>query len=413
MELFDRTKTDKRWHFIVNIAYFVIILGLAYFLFDRCLSLFLPLLVAFFVAMILKRPIAYIDKKTPFKRGFISVVLVLSVLGLGVGLLVLLGFEVAPEIKGFFTYAYSRINDLPQLILTFKNWLLGVLANLPESFTADLSVTVADFLDNVAENGLAGLNVKPDTFNWTSLISTGGDILINTVGQFPSFVISCVITVISCIFVCTDYEHIRDFILAQMSAENGRKLFHAKQLAVGSMWKMVKAYGLIFLITAFEMTIALSVLKLIGVYKSDYLFIIAILIAVVDIIPVLGTGTVLIPWGVISLLTGKVGLGIGLLITYAVVLVIRQVLEPKLVSGQIGLPPIVTITSMYVGTKALGVFGFFIMPFLVTILNEMNKAGIIHLFNSSKKEEAPDSVPVVQQQNQQQNADADAQAPQS
>ena len=385
MELFDRTKTDKKWSFIVNIAYVAIILGLAYFLFEYCLSLFLPLLVAFFVAMILKRPIAYLDKKTPLKRGPISVFLVLSVLGVGVGLLVLLGFKVAPEIKGFFTYAYSRINDFPQLVLTFKNWLLGVLANLPESFTADLRVTVSEFLDNVAENGLAGLNVKTDTFNWTSVISTGSDILISTVGQFPSLVISFVITVISSIFVCADYEHIRDFILAQMSDENGRKLRHAKQLCVTSMLKMVKAYGLIMLITTFEMTVALSILKLIGVYKSDYLFIVAILIAVVDIIPVLGTGTVLIPWGVISLLTGNVGLGIGLLITYAVVLVIRQVLEPKLVSGQIGLPPIVTITSMYVGTKIIGVFGFFIMPLLMTMLNEMNNAGIIHLFNSTKK----------------------------
>ncbi len=388
MELFDRTKTDKRWNFIVNTGYFVIILGLIYFLFDRCLSLFLPLIVALVVAMILKRPIAYLDKKTPFKRGLISVVLVLSVLGIGVGLLVLLGFKVAPEIKGFFTYAYSRINDLPQLILSFKNWLLGVLANLPESFTADLSVTVADFLDNLAENGLAGLNVKTDAFNWTSVLSTGSDILINTVGQFPSMVISFVITVISSVFVCSDYEHIRDFILAQFSEENGRKLQHAKKLAVTSMFRMVKAYGLIFLITALEMTLAFSVLKLIGVYKSDYMFIIAILVALVDIIPVLGTGTVLIPWGVISLLTGKIGLGVGLLITYAVVLVIRQILEPKLVSGQIGLPPIVTITSMYVGTKVIGVFGFFIMPFIVTILNEMNKAGIIHLFNSTKKKAA-------------------------
>ncbi len=405
MELFDRTKTDKRWNFIVNTAYFVIILGLAYFLFDRCLSLFLPLLVAFFVAMLLKRPIAYIDRKTPLKRGLISVILVLSVLGIGVGLLVLLGFKIAPEIRGFFTYVYSRINDLPQLILMFKNWLLGVLANLPESFTADLSVTVADFLDNLAENGLAGLNVKTDSFNWTSVISTGGDILINTVGQFPSLVISFVITIISSVFVCSDYEHIRDFILSQMSEENGRKLYHAKQLAVSSMFKMVKAYGLIFLITAFEMTIALSVLKLIGVYTSDYLFIIAILIALVDIIPVLGTGTVLIPWGVISLLTGKIGLGIGLLITYAVVLVIRQILEPKLVSGQIGLPPIVTITSMYIGTKVLGVFGFFIMPFLVTIVNEMNKAGIIHLFNPTRKKADVVEVPASEEVQEEDTAD--------
>lgn len=385
MNQFPATSTDRKWKFIVNVAYVAVILGLAYFLFEYCLSLFLPLLVALFVAMMLKRPIAYIDKKTPLKRGFISAVLVFLVLGVGVGLLVLIGFKVAPEIKGFFTYAYSRINDLPQLILTFKNWLLGVLANLPESFTADLRVSISEFLDNLAQNGLAGLNVKATSFNWSSILSTSSDILINTVGQLPSLVISGVITIISSVFVCSDYEHIRDFILAQMSRENGRKLYRAKQLAFSSMFKMIKAYGLIFLITAVEMTVALSILKLIGVFKSDYLFILAILIAFVDIIPVLGTGTVLIPWGVISLLTGKVGLGIGLLITYAVVLVIRQVLEPKLVSGQIGLPPIVTITSIYVGTKILGVFGFFIMPFIVAIINELNKAGIIHLFKQTAK----------------------------
>lgn len=382
---FDHTKTDKRWNFIVNLLYFAAILGLAYFLFDRCLSLFLPLLVGLFVAMVLKRPIAFLDRKTPLKRGLISVILVLSVLGIGVGLLVLIGFKVAPEVKGFFTYVYSRINDLPQLILAVKDWLLGVIANLPESFGAELSVTVGAFMDNLAQNGLAGMNVKPEAFNWSSLISTGGDILISTVGQLPSFVISFVITVISSVFVCTDYERICNFILAQMSEENGRKLRHAKQLCVSSMLKMVKAYGLIFFITAVEMSIAFSILKLIGVYTSEYLFAMAFLIALVDIIPVLGTGTVLIPWAVVSLLTGKIGLGIGLLITYAVVLVIRQILEPKLVSGQIGLPPIVTITSMYVGTKIVGVFGFFIVPFIVTIINEMNKAGIIHLFNVPEK----------------------------
>lgn len=383
-------KTSKRLHFLINIGYFAAILGLAYFLFDRCLSLFLPLIVALVVAMILKRPIAYIDRKTPLKRGLISVVLVLSVLGIGVGTLILIGFNVAPEIKGFFTYVYGRINDFPQLIMSFKNWILGLLANLPASFGADLSLTIGDFLDNLAENGLAGLTVNTEEFNWTSLISTGGDILIGTVGQFPSMVISFVITIISSVFVCSDYERIRSFIFAQLSEEKAKKLYHAKQLAVSSMLKMIKAYGLIFVITSIEMTIALSIMKLAGVYTSEYWFIVALLIALVDIIPVLGTGTVLVPWGVVSLLTGKIGLGIGLLVTYVVVLIIRQVLEPKLVSGQIGLPPIVTITSMYIGTKVLGIFGFFIMPFLVTIVNEMNKAGIIHLFKTGHKESTGD-----------------------
>ena len=376
---------DKKLKFIINIAYYAVIIALLYFLFEKCLSLFLPLVVGFIVAMILRRPIAYIDKKTPLKRGPISVILVLSVLGLGVGLLVLLGFSIAPDIKGFFGYAYEQFSDLPQLILSLKNWILGVLSNLPASFGTDISTTVADFLDNIAENGFAGLNVKPDTFNWKSLISTGGDIMINTIGQIPSLIISAVITVISSIFVCSDYEHISNFILLQFKPENGRKLRQAKQICVSSMVKMIKAYGLIFLLTSVELIIAFSILKLIGVYTSEYLFIIAVLIALVDIIPVLGTGTVLIPWAVVSILTGKLGLGIGLLVTYTVVLVVRQVLEPKLVSGQIGLPPIVTITSMYVGTKVLGVFGFFLMPFFVTIINELNTVGIIHLFKLPSK----------------------------
>lgn len=386
------TETDKRFKFIVNVVYFGLIIGALYFLFDRCLSLLMPLIIGIITAMILKRPIAYFEKKTPLKRGPISTVLVLAVLSIGLGLLVIVGFNLVVEIKGFVSYVYERLNDLPQMILSVKNWALGILANLPAGIGAEVSDTVAAFFDDLAANGFSSIKVNTDSFNWSNLLSTGGDILTNTIGKIPSLVISTIITIISAIFVCADYEHIREFIFRQLPPESGNKLLRAKRLIVASMFKMVKAYGLILLITTIELSIAFSVLKLIGVYSSDYLFVMAIVIAVVDIIPVLGTGTVLIPWGVISLLTGKIGLGIGLLITYAVVLVVRQVLEPKLVSGQIGLPPIVTITSMYIGTKIFGIFGFFILPFIVTIINEMNNEGIIHLFKRSsdvKKEEEP------------------------
>lgn len=348
----------------------------------------MPLITSVIVAIMLKKPIAYLSKKTPLKRGPISVFLVLLLLGAGLGFLVFIGFSLISEIKGFMSYIVDRINDLPQLILTIKNWVLDILAKLPVSIGAEVSETVASFFDNLAANGFASIKVNTDSFNWGSVLSTGGDILSSTVGRIPSLVISFVITIISTIFVCSDYERIRDFIFRQMSPENGTKLLHAKKLIFSTMFKMFKAYGLIFLITTIELSIAFSILKLIGVYSSDYLFVMAIIIAVVDIIPVLGTGTVLIPWGVFSLLTGKIGLGIGLLVTYAIILVIRQVLEPKLVSGQIGLPPIVTITSMYIGTKIFGIFGFFILPFFITIINELNNAGIIHLIKRSSDVQA-------------------------
>ena len=76
----------------------------------------------------------------------------------------------------------------------------------------------------------------------------------------------------------------------------------------------------------------------------------------------------------------------GLLVIYAVVTVLRQIIEPKLVAGQVGLPPIVTIIAMYVGTKTIGVLGFFVLPFAVIVLKELNDNGIIRLFRTSKTE---------------------------
>ena len=103
-------------------------------------------------------------------------------------------------------------------------------------------------------------------------------------------------------------------------------------------------------------------------------------------IPVLGTGTILIPWAAYSLIVGNYALAIGLAIIYAVITVIRQIVEPKLVAGQLGLSPVVTITSLYLGLKIFGVLGMIIAPILVTMLKVLNDEGIIHIWKSSKAE---------------------------
>ena len=90
----------------------------------------------------------------------------------------------------------------------------------------------------------------------------------------------------------------------------------------------------------------------------------------------------------ISFLTGKIGMGIALLILYVVILVIRQIIEPKLVAGQVGLPPIATIIAMYVGSKTMGVLGFFILPFIVILVKVFNDAGLIRVFKDVHDDEA-------------------------
>ena len=213
--------------------------------------------------------------------------------------------------------------------------------------------------------------------------------LSGTVGKIPSVIIAFVVFLISTVFISSDYDKIKLFFVHQLSETTVFKVTTAWRLGVSSLKKMIKAYVIIICVTAFELTVGLYVLKFIGVFENPYIVIIAFIIALIDIIPVLGTGTVLIPWSVISFITGNIGMGIGLLVIYAIVFVIRQIIEPKLVAGQVGLPPIVTIIAMYVGSKTLGILGFFILPFIVILIKVFNDAGLIRVFKDSHTPDKP------------------------
>lgn len=121
----------------------------------------------------------------------------------------------------------------------------------------------------------------------------------------------------------------------------------------------LRACFLLGLLTFLQTFIGLALLRV------PYAFILALLIALVDFLPLLGTGIILIPWAVVSLLLGEIKLGIGLLILYAVSSVIRQILEPKLIGEGLGLHPLLSLAAMYAGLRLFGVWGMILAP-LVT-----------------------------------------------
>jgi predicted PurR-regulated permease PerM len=116
-----------------------------------------------------------------------------------------------------------------------------------------------------------------------------------------------------------------------------------------------------------ELLIAFSILNLIG-FKFENVIWLSIVIAIIDILPILGVGTVLIPWFIWSFITGETALGIALLIVYLVILVIRQFIEPKLVSDQLGIHPIITLIAMYAGFKLVGFSGLILGPIALAVL---------------------------------------------
>lgn len=374
---------ERRKAFIINIVFLLFILGAFYFFMEYAFGMVLPFLIAFCVALILQKPIDFVMRRTKMKRSLASAISVLLVLVVFGFLLSLLIVKIVNEFKGFFSFISLEVAKLPETFEGIKAWLLGIVHILPDSVEPD----VREYITLMSVDNL--VQALGENFNMSWITSPLGGVW-STAKQIPNIVVSLFITIISAFFITLDFHIIRDFFYRQFSHSRAEKLRKTKRVIVSSVGKMLKAYCIIMLITGTEVFLGLSLLRLFGLYEGRYAISIAMITALVDILPVLGSGTVLIPWALFSLLVQRnVGFGIGLLVVYAIIMVVRQILEPKLVANQVGLPAIVTIIGMYVGTKVFGAIGLFMVPFLIILIKLLNDEGILRLFKT--KEDADDS----------------------
>ena len=172
----------------------------------------------------------------------------------------------------------------------------------------------------------------------------------------PSALLTCVVTIVSAYYFAVDRKKINAFFASLIPKKQLPKVKKAKDELGETVGKFIRAYGLIFLITFSELFISFLI---IGV---DYAFVIALVTAIVDILPIVGTGTVLIPWGIIEIASGRYGRGTALLLVYAVITVIRQVAEPKIIGKFTGVSPMTALASMYAGLKLFGLTGLILFP---------------------------------------------------
>ena len=145
------------------------------------------------------------------------------------------------------------------------------------------------------------------------------------------------------------------FCLRQLSTRSKKVVLQIKEYVIGTLFVCIRSYALIMSLTFVELSIF-------------------------DILPVLGTGGIMIPWVVISAFSGDYPLALGLLIVYVVITIIRNILEPKIVGSQIGLHPVITLCSMFIGVQLFGVIGLFGFPIGLSLLRYLNENGTIHLY---------------------------------
>ena len=379
------TGIEKKKSFIINTVYATILIALFYLFFKYALGTVFPILCSLVIAMILQKPVNFLCKKTPFKRGIVSTVLVLLSFLLVLSVLGLIVVWLGSEFKGFFRYFMIQLEDIPALIENIKGYLANILALLPEKAEVTALNFINEKLDTLATT--PEMLIPESSGLDFSFLSTPLLSIWNTAKQIPTTLVSVVVAIVSCCFMTSDFKSVKGLVLGFFGKETREKIVRAKRLLIPSLGKMIKAYLIIITITFCELSLGLSVLTFLKIYSGSYIFVIAALTAIIDIVPVLGTGTVLIPWALYNLIFGNYSLAIGLIVIYVCITVIRQVIEPKLVAAQLGIPAFLTIVSMFIGSQIFGVIGIFILPITIVMIKLLNDEEIINIFHKSDEQE--------------------------
>ena len=373
---------EKRRAFLIKLAYIAVILALVFVFFKYFFWVAAPFLLSFFFAVLLQKPQRWLDKKTKHKCHTLwSILLVLLSISIILVPVIIILSNFIRQVGGFLSYLTSQLSDFPVFIQDLQNTLLKFLSFLPDKLYSSVSESIVNALTALSNDfDLTAFGIDSSTIKNT--ITTGVTGVYSVAKNVPSVIIGIVIGIVAWILFTKDYDKIVAFIKLQLPDGKKNLLVEIKQVFSNTILKMVRAYGLIMFITFCELSLGFTILTALGIMSNSYMVLIAIAIAIFDILPVAGSGGILIPWALISMVTGNFKQGIGLLVIYAVITVIRQYLEPKIVGDTLGVNPIITLAGLYFGLKLFGVLGMFIVPISVMTLKAFNDTGRIHIWKA-------------------------------
>ncbi len=314
---------------------------------------YMPFLVAFVLSLIIEPAIRFLMRKLNLRRRTSSIIIFVLAILIIVGLLTwgitTLVSETSKLLQGFNEYfdkAYIQVQSI------FDNLKLSNI-ELSEQF-----------------NGLAQNTTNEIFINISNWIKTALNKVLDIVTELPTIGVYVVITFLSLYFICIDKIYMIDQFEHHLPQEWVKRLWiHFKDITK-LLGCYLKAQVILILVSFVISIIGLYIYKIIG-FPIEYPLLIALGIAFVDALPILGSGTVMVPWAVICALNGDYKLGLAILGLWGLMSIVRQIIEPKIVSKQIGIHPIFTLIAMYTGFKFIGIMGLIIGPIILIILKNI------------------------------------------
>jgi sporulation integral membrane protein YtvI len=321
-------------------------------------SLFMPFVLALVMAWILNPVIRAIQRRVGLSRKLLSLLLLLLLLAVAGGALIALVYSIVAEVA-------SLLSNWPVI---WQGTLQPAIFET-ERFFSDLFEALPDQVGTVANHALYQL---VDWLNSAlpALATRMGGAAGSFAVSIPAFVVSAVIFIMASFFITSDYPRLRFLLLDKLSGSVRSLLSDVKETAVAAFGGYVKAQ---LILSAGVFVILLLGFGLIG---QPYVVLLAFFFAVLDFVPLIGSGTIMIPWAAVDLLTGEYRHAAELLVIWGIIALFRRMAEPKILGDQTGLSPILSLASIYVGMQVAGVGGMILGPVLCLIVLNIYRLGI-------------------------------------
>lgn len=339
-----------------KVAKRILILGLTVlgiYLAFKLAIFYMPFLIAFIIALLIEPLIKLVNKRTRLTRKTSAVIVLIIVSAILIGLLAWgiasLIQETTNLLQGFNQYietAYTQVQNFIQGIDLTK-------LKIPEEVTKIIQDSAWELIGTVS--------------NW---LKNGLNSLMNGLSQIPTISIYVGITFVSIYFMCTDKLYMIDQIEHHLPKEWVKRIGHHVRDLISSLGHYLKAEATLVIISFAVSLIGLYLFQFMG-FNIQYPLLVALGIGFVDALPILGSGSVMIPWAIISAINGDIRLALAILLLWVIMSVVRQFAEPRVVSKHIGIHPIFTLIAMYTGFKAIGVLGMFVGPIVLIILKNI------------------------------------------
>lgn len=319
------------------------------------LWLLAPFIVSYAISLFVNPMADGLQKRFRLPRGISAILVIVLTVGVLGGIVTGVIWKIVEEIRNIY-------NDFPIIYQSIRDtWysISDLLSDVVGMFPENVQVTVDEFSDQFLD-WVAGL-AKDFEF-----VRTAG----NVAKKLPNIFITSIVFIISLYFMVADANAVSAFVRKPFNKTFLERLSGLKGEIRRYVGGYVKAQLTIMCVSFTILLIGFSILKV------NYTLIVALATAVLDALPFFGSGAVLIPWSIISFVMGDLPRGIGLLICYLTLILMRQLIEPKIVSKNIGLHPLLTLISMYVGYRTFSIGGMILGPLSLVLLVSLYRVGV-------------------------------------